>query len=413
MKVLGIIAEYNPFHYGHLFHLKQSIRLSKADYTIAVMSGQFTQRGEAAIVDKWVRARAAVACGIDLVLELPTVYAVQTAELFARGSIQLLNHTGLTTHVSFGSETGELAPLQTIADILTVEDEEYKSLLKAYLAKGLSFPDARQRAVIDYNPDISESAIKTALSKSNSILAVEYLKAIKSSNSNITPLTLPRIRTSYSSTKIKKGITSATSIRKEITENGLSSRVNEAVPTSVFHMLADSFVNGMGPVDNNSFEDFILGTLRRSSLDEIASWMDVSEGLENRIKECAQEAANLEEFLSLVKTRRYVHTRLQRILIHGLLNLTTKNFQDMDDVIGPKYLRILAFSKNAMLLMKRLKETAQVPVLTKTAHIKRYDSSVQRMFAYDSLATDLYSLALKNPKMRQGGRDFTEILFPI
>ena len=412
MRVLGIIAEYNPFHYGHLFHLKQSLRLSKADYTIAVMSGQFTQRGEAAIVDKWNRARAAIACGVDLVLELPTVYAAQTAEIFARGGIQLLNHTGLTTHVSFGSEAGELDPLQSIADILTVEDEEYKTLLKTHLAKGLSFPDARQKAVMDYNPGISESEIQTALSKSNSILAVEYLKALKSSKSNIIPLTLPRIRTSYNSTRIKKGIASATSIRKEIMENGLSNRVNVAVPNPVFHILSDSFANGMGPVDNNSFGDFILATLRRSSLTEIASWMDVSEGLENRIKEYAQIATNIEEFLSMVKTRRYVHTRLQRILIHGLLNLTTKSFQELDAGTGPKYLRILAFSKNAMPLMKKLKETAQVPILTKAAHISRYETSVQRMFAYDSLATDIYSLALSNPKMRQGGRDFTQTLFP-
>ncbi|NLC44502.1 MAG: nucleotidyltransferase [Clostridiales bacterium] len=413
MKVLGIIAEYNPFHYGHLFHLKQSLRLSKADYTIAVMSGQFTQRGEAAIVDKWIRARAAVACGVDLVLELPTVYAVQTAELFARGGIQLLNHTGLTTHVSFGSEIGELAPLQSIADILTVEDEEYKRLLKAYLAKGLSFPDARQRAVMGYYSGISEPAIQTVLSKSNSILAIEYLKALKNSKSKIIPLTLPRVRTSYNSTQIKKGIASATSIRKEIMENNLSHRAKEAVPEPVFNILSDSFVNGMGPVDNNSFDDFILGTLRRSSLAEIASWMDVSEGLENRIKECAQIASNIEEFITLVKTRRYVHTRLQRILIHGLLNLTTKSFKELDDVTGPKYLRILAFSRNAMPLMRRLKETAQVPILTKAAHINRYETSIQRMFAYDSLATDIYSLALSNPKMRQGGRDFTQKLIPI
>lgn len=413
MKVLGIIAEYNPFHYGHLFHLKQSLKLSKADYTIAIMSGQFTQRGEAAIVDKWVRAKAAVACGVDLVIELPAVYAVQTAELFAKGGIQLLNHTGLTTHVSFGSETGELSALQNIADILAVEDDRYRRLLKSYLIKGLSFPEARQRAVVDYNPGISEFDIQAILSKSNSILAVEYLKALKNSNSNITPLTVPRIRTSYNSEIIKKGIASATSIRKEIMKNGLSDRVKQAVPQHVFQQLLNSLSNGMGPVDNNSFSDLILGTLRRSSLTEIASWMDVGEGLENRIQEQAQAANNLDEFLSMVKTRRYVRTRLQRILIHGLLNMTKSSFLELDDQTGPKYLRILAFSKNALPLMKRLKETAKVPVITKAAHIYRYDPSIQKMFKYDKLATDLYSLALTNPKMRQGGRDFTENLYPL
>ncbi|MDD4679546.1 MAG: nucleotidyltransferase [Clostridia bacterium] len=413
MKVLGIIAEYNPFHYGHLLHMKQSLKLSKADYIIAVMSGQFTQRGEAAIVDKWIRARAAVACGIDLVLELPAVYAVQTAELFARGGIQLLNHTGLTTHVCFGSETGELAPLQSIADILTDEDEKFRKLLRKYLAQGLSFPSARQKAVEDYNPGLQEAEIHAAMSKSNSILAIEYLKALNKSNSSIIPLTIPRIRASYGSTRIRKGIASASSIRKEIFQNGLTQRVKEAVPLPVYQILSDSIANGMGPIDNTAFGDFILGILRRSSLSEIASWMDVTEGLENRIKEQAQSACSLDEFLSLVKTRRYVHTRLQRILIHGLLNLTTESFHELNDITGPKYLRILAFSNKAMPLMKRLQETAQVPVLTKAAHINRCSLPVQRMFAYDCLATDLYSLALTNPEIRRGGRDFTQRIFPV
>jgi len=423
MRVLGIIAEYNPFHYGHLYHLIKSKQETKCDFTIAVMSGQFTQRGEAAIVDKWVRAEAAIGCGVDLVLELPTVYAVQTAELFAYGGIQLLNHTGITTHISFGSETGELSPLLEIADILITEDEKYKALLKKYLEQGLSYPAARYHGILDYynflykdnekyNHNQNTAVIKKSLSGSNSILAIEYLKALKLTKSRIIPITVPRIRSSYSTEKIKKGISSATSIRKEILNNGMTSKVQSALPEVVFQLLSDSFEKGLGPIDNNDLEDLFLGILRRSSLSETASWMDVGEGLENRIKEQALRATSLKEFLSSVKTKRYTHTRIQRILIHGLLNLSTNAFRDMNNKTGPAYLRVLAFSKKATPLLKRLKKVAKVPIITKSAHIYRCDSHAQKMFAYDCLATDLYALAAKNSHKRQGSRDFIHQVKP-
>ena len=424
MKVLGIIAEYNPFHFGHLYHLKKSQQEANADYTIAVISGQFTQRGEAAIADKWIRAEAAVGCGVDLVLELPAVYAVQTAELFAYGGVQTLNHTGLTTHIGFGGEIADLAPLQRIADILVAEHEEYKALLKAYLAQGLSYPAARYRGILDYINDFDQNngnqicrkdgfTIKKALSGSNSILAIEYLKALKHTQSSIIPIVIPRIRSSYSTPFIKKGIASATAIRKEILHNGMTQKVQDALPKTTFKLLSNAFENGMGPVDNKGLENVILGILRRSTPSEIACWMDVGEGLENRIKDQAQKTGGLDELLSMVKTRRYTYTRLQRILIHGLLNLTTDAFRQVNNATGPCYLRILAFSQNASPLLKRLKQTAKVPVVTKAAHISRYHSSVQKMFAYDCLATDLYGLAIKNPAFRQGGRDFTRQLEPV
>ena len=423
MRVLGIIAEYNPFHYGHLYHLLQSKKETKADYTIAVMSGHFTQRGEAAMVDKWIRAEAAVNCGIDLVLELPVVYAVQTAELFAYGGIQMLNNTGLVTHISFGSETGNLSILKQIADILVAEDIQYKELLRNYLSNGLSYPAARYNALLDYikYSDSKKSIydcldlkmIKKALSGSNSILAIEYLKALKITNSNIIPITIPRIKSSYSDTRIKKGISSATSIRKEILKNGMNMKVRNALPEKVYNSLSDFFDQGMGPVDNNHLGDLFLGIVRRSRLDEIASWVDVKEGLENRIKENAQKATNLKEFLTMVKTKRYPLTRLQRIVIQGLLNLTETDFQDMHRKTGPPYLRILAFSNRALPLLKKLKKTAHVPVITKAAHINRYGADVQKMFAYDCLATDLYALAINNPSARQGGRDFIHQLKPL
>ena len=214
MRVLGIIAEYNPFHFGHLYHLRKSKELIKADYAVAVMSGQFTQRGEAAIADKWSRAETAVRCGVDLVLELFVRSDCRAVCLWRHSA---LNNTGLTTH-KFGSETGDLEPLQRIAAILLAEPEEYRMLLKSYLAKGFSYPAARYHGIMDYSKTSSEKlpdeVLKKALSGSNSILGIEYLKALKKTHSSITPLTIPRIRSAYSSQKIQKGISSATSIEE-------------------------------------------------------------------------------------------------------------------------------------------------------------------------------------------------------
>ena len=416
MRVLGIIAEYNPFHYGHLYHLMKSKELIQPDFVIAVQSGNFTQRGEAAITDKWIRAEAAVHCGADLVLELPVVYAVQTAELFAYGAVQTLNHTGLTDYLSFGSEIDDLEQLKAIAELFVPENPIYQNSLKSFLQQGLSFPAARCQAILhDLAPSSEESAgtIKRILSDSNSILAVEYLKALKRTGSPIAPVTVHRIRSSYGSQRIKKGITSAASIRKEILQHGLDSKVENAVPQAVFRILSDAFAHGMGPVRTESLENLLLGILRRSSTAEIKSWMDVSEGLENRIQKSAQNASSLEDLILSMKTRRYTQTRLQRILIHGLIDLTTEAFRAMNDDTGPKYLRILAFSEHAAPLLKQLKKTARVPIITKAAHIAKEGKPVQEMFAFDRLAGDLYSLGMKNPNGRKGDRDYTHRIRPI
>ena len=248
------------------------------------------------------------------------------------------------------------SPLLEIADILITEDEKYKALLKKYLEQGLSYPAARYHGILDYynflykdnekyNHNQNTAVIKKSLSGSNSILAIEYLKALKLTKSRIIPITVPRIRSSYSAEKIKKGISSATSIRKEILNNGMTSKVQSALPEVVFQLLSDSFEKGLGPIDNNDLEDLFLGILRRSSLSETASWMDVGEGLENRIKEQALRATSLKEFLSSVKTKRYTHTRIQRILIHGLLNLSTNAFRDMNNKTGSAYHACPCFSK--------------------------------------------------------------------
>lgn len=413
MKVLGIVAEYNPFHLGHLYHLKESLKLIEPDYSIAVMSGNFTQRGEPAIIDKWLRAEAALRCGIDLVLELPVVYSTQSAEFFAYGGVQLLNHTGLVTHMSFGSESTDLDTLRHLAEILTDEDDSYKLKLKDFLRQGLSFPVARQHAIREYlrqtgKPHSESHEISSLMIGSNTILAVEYLKALKKTDSPIIPVIVRRIASAYNSTVLQKGITSAASIRREFYRNGLTEGLKESMPKASYDVLANAVESGRGPSMAGRLDDLVLGLLRRSSREEISQWMNVEEGLENRIKESALDASSTEDLIAALKTKRYVRTRLHRIIIHGLLNLTKDRFRELNSGTGPKYIRILGFSSKALPLLKELKNKARVPVLTKAAHYKRYDNALREMFEYDILATDIYALTLGRDDLRKGGRDLIQ-----
>jgi predicted nucleotidyltransferase len=414
VKVLGIIAEYNPFHNGHMYHLKSSLELIDPDYTIVAMSGHFTQRGEAAIIDKWERTEMALRNGVDIVVELPAAYSSQTAELFAYGGVQLLNHTGVVTHISFGSEIGQIQPLAEIARILADEPPPFKALLKQYLDQGLSFPQARHRAIKEHAKrselGFSESQWEKIINSSNSILAIEYLKALYRTNSSIIPVTIQRIGAPYNAQEMSGEVSSATAIRNELLRQKCWDSISRAIPQASFEILKRAVESGKGPVTNNSLEQLLLGKIRSMCLEDIKNLMDVDEGLENRIKECALKASTLDEFIALAKTKRYVYTRLQRILIHALLGITRERVERFRRAGGPQYLRILGFSKRAIPLLKQLKQNAKVPIITKTAHYDRIleNPIAREMFDIDILATDLYSLGIPDPRYRRGNRDFTE-----
>ena len=414
VKVLGIIAEYNPFHNGHLYHLQESIKRIRPDYTIVAMSGHFTQRGEATIVDKWARTTMALQAGVDLVLELPVTYACQTAELFAFGAVQLLNHTGIVTHLSFGTEFPKLQLLKTIASILAVEPDEYKKRLKTHLGNGLSFPRARLFALSEYiskhEPSFANQLedIENIMTSSNAILAIEYLKAIKRTNSKMKPVPIARIGSSYNDTEMKGEFSSATAIRKQLLSAKNSPDLAETLPLFSFQILKENIKMGRGPVTNQSLEQLILGNIRRSSLEEIKSWMDVEEGLENRIKKFGYSSSSIDELLAKSKTKRYVYTRLQRILIHGLLGISTDDIKEYNKYGGPLYLRILGFRAKSSPLLTHLKDKAKVPIISKAADYNRHGSKLlSRMFEVDVLATDLYSLGFPGQYQRTGGQDFT------
>lgn len=406
-KVLGIIAEYNPFHNGHLYHLEASKKLTDADYTVAIISGNFTQRGSTSIVDKWSKTKMALENGIDLVIELPVLYSISSAENFADGAIKILNSLGIVDYLSFGAETSDISILNNIANILYSEPEEYKKLLSIELEKGLSFPKARENALLDYikNSDdiVPENRIidfekySKVLSSPNNILGIEYLKALKKYKSSIKPVCISRFKAEYNSSNFSENIASATAIR-ELIKNKNFDTIKTVIPLESSSVLMDCINSGCVVPDLNRFEKEIIYTLRKMSIEEIANIPDVSEGLEFSIKKAANSCNNINEFLDIVKSKRYTITRLQRILLYALLSISKENMQLSKKVEKP-YIRVLGFNDNGKKLVSEI--ATKNPELKLITSVKKFVDSnsnkdLQIIFDKDVLATDMYSLAFEN-----------------
>ena len=406
-KVLGIIAEYNPFHNGHLYHLETSKKLTDADYTVAIISGNFTQRGSTSIVDKWSKTKMALENGIDLVIELPVLYSISSAENFADGAIKILNSLGIVNYLSFGAETSDISILNNIANILCSEHEEYKNLLSIELEKGLSFPKARENALLDYikntDDNVSENKIidfekySKTLSSPNNILAIEYLKALKKYKSSIKPVCISRFKSEYNSSSFSENIASATAIR-ELIKNKNFDTIKNVIPLESYSILMDCINSGCVAPDLNCFEKEIIYTLRKMSIEEIFNLPDVSEGLEFSIKKAVNSCNNINNFLDIVKSKRYTVTRLQRILLYALLGISKEDMQ-LSKKVGKPYVRVLGFNDNGKKLVSEI--ATKNPELKLITSVKKFVDSnsnkdLQIIFAKDVLATDVYSLAFKN-----------------
>ena len=301
-KVLGIIAEYNPFHNGHLYHLQNSIKTSGANYTVAVISGNFTQRGSTSLIDKWSKAQMALKNGIDLVIELPLLYSISSAENFAEGAIKILNNLNIVDYISFGTEINDIAILNNIANVLYKEPKDYKNLLSHELSKGISYPKARENALLMYLGDIRKYG--NILSSPNNILGIEYLKALKKVRSNIMPIIMKRIEVGYNELSYKNNIASATAIR-DIVKNNALDLLQNLVPQSTYNILMENIKVGHIVPDLSTFEKQIIYNLRKMSIQEIANLADVSEGLEHAIKNTANSCNSIVEFLNTIKSKRY------------------------------------------------------------------------------------------------------------
>lgn len=407
-NVLGIVAEYNPFHNGHLHHLIESQKLTDSDYTIAVMSGSFTQRGDVSIIDKWSKAQMAIENGVDLVIELPTIYAISSAENFASGAIKLLDSLGIVDFVSFGSECNNISILSEVTDVLTNEPPEYKTLLTHELSRGVSFPKARERALMMYLNDIRKYA--NILSSSNNILGIEYLKALDKQNSKIQPITIKREGSAYNddSIPLNSKFASATSIRNLCHSHDISILKN-FMPESSFSILKDCLENGHIVRNISEFDKLIIFTLRKMSTDEIADLPDVSEGLEFAIKSAVNQCNTTAELLSIINTKRYTQTRLKRILLYALLGITKKDMQ-ISKSIKP-YIRILGFNDKGRELISEISKHNRK--LTIISSVKKFmdgnsNKNLKLMLEKDIWATNVYTLGYEYDSI--GNLDYTHNL---
>lgn len=405
--ILGIVSEYNPFHNGHLRHLEISKQITKSDFTIAVMSGNFTQRGDVAMIDKWTRAEMALNSGVDLVIELPVVYAISSAENFADGAVKILNSLGIVDFLSFGSEIGEIAPINEVASILYKEPKELSSLINMQLKSGLSYPKARELALSQYFG--SSKKYSEILSNPNNTLGVEYLKSLKKHKSAIRPLTIKREYSDYNSQTIQNGIASATAIRTMI-QNKKS--IKSVVPQQTYKLLSGQAKSGKLIQDLSIYEKEILYTFRRLTLNEIASLPDVTEGLENRIKSVVNSCNNLEELINGIKSKRYTRSRIQRILLYGLLNISQKDI-NVSKKVTP-YIRILGFNshgKRIISAISRANSKLNIIVSVKKFMENCNDNNLRNMMSKDIFATNVYTLGYKKEPL--ANLDYTHKVIEI
>jgi len=391
MRVCGIICEYNPFHNGHAYHLARAKVLSRADYTVCVMSGSYTQRGEPALADKWSRARMALLSGADLVVELPALFAVRPAEDFALGGVAMLNALGVSA-LAFGSECGDLSALENTAARLEEETPSFLAGLRAELALGASLARARARALEDALPP----AALDALAQPNSALAICYLRAMRASGSPMEPILIPRTGGAHHD-DAPGPLASASAVRAAV-ETVRWEDVRAAVPESVYALLRDANEQGRLHLPG-ALDTALLAALRTKPVGEIAVLCDVNEGLEYRIQRSAWAAGDREQLLAAVKCKRYTRTRLSRILCAAQLGMTREL---ADRFPAPTYARVLGFRAGARPLLSRLKRIANLPLVTKTASAGLRDDGC---FALDLRATDLWVLGCASPSARAARRD--------
>lgn len=399
MRVTGIIVEYNPLHNGHIYHINKTKQITGCDYLVAIMSGNFVQRGEPALVNKWIRTEMALKSGVDLVIELPFIYSTSSAEGFAFGAVSSLNCLGFIDNICFGSEAENIKLLEYIAQILADEPIEYKTLLRKYLKEGISFPSARENALIDYykikNPGIfNEKELINILGSSNNILGIEYLKSIYRLSSKINPFSIKRVSNSYNQSVLTGSISSATSIRKNI--NNIN--IIETLPDYVYNTLQSEKKLGRCPITLSNFSNLILYKLRDSSIDYIKNLLDVGEGLENKIKKGAEKANNIYELIDSIKNKRYTSTRIKRILLYSLLGVTKDVKNSIKSPAG--YIRVLGFSENGRMLLRKANQNSSVPIITNPSF---KDSEILK---YDIHSTDIYVLGYDNPVCKCAKQDF-------
>ena len=442
MKTAGIIAEYNPFHKGHEYQIRYVKEKLKADYVIVAMSGDYVQRGTPALISKHARAEMALRCGADLVLEMPVSVSTASAEAFAMGGVSLLDSLGVVDMLCFGSESGEISALKELAEILVEEPEEYKKLLKSFLSEGLTFPAARSQALTEYfknprnfsgddfdgvlTPLLNE--VTQILSTPNNILGIEYCKALLRLNSRIRPVTIRREGMGYHETTVPEGdstipspdlqsstdfFASATAIRSLIQDSGSShpeaiSDINNPsrnsdnkivnilssqIPSDAFYVFKKALDSGEF-LTENSLDSILSYCLMKENVESLSSYMDVSEDLARRIINQQNLLTSFSQSVAVLKTRELTQTRIQRALLHIILNIHTVPTQI-------PFARVLGFCRESSELLSQIKQHSRIPLITKLSDVQKLqDKEAEHILAENIFSSNLYEklLCLKNDR---------------
>lgn len=410
MNVVGIIAEYNPFHRGHEYQIQRLKELCHADYVVIAMSGNFVQRGVPALMDKYSRTQMALSCGADLVFELPALFSTASAEYFAKGGVSLLDAAGIVTHLGFGAETNNLGLLSELAAVFREEPEAYQEYLQRELKAGSPFPAARSAALLNYitNTDSTDSQYYTAHTKSadllyshpalseikeilaspNNILALEYLKALASARSSIIPMPVLRQGSGYHDTTIAQDFCSASAIRSCI-RKGSSPVPETAMPKASY----DIFRNYPHPfLFEDDFSALLHYELLTDDMKLLAAWGDSSPELARRMMAEREHFTDWSSFCLHMKTKNFTYARLSRLFTHMLLHIRQEYYEQL---AAPSYLRILGFRKSAAPLLSSLKSNSSLPIITSPADAGHFLSpGAKQLLALDLRASELYRLGL-------------------
>lgn len=382
MKITGIICEYNPFHNGHLYHIRKT-RENGATHIVAVMSGNFVQRGDTAVMDKLERARLAVRSGADLVIELPVQYCLSSAENFAAGAVYLLESLGAVQELSFGSECGDAEVLKNALEKVDIIAKAHADDIKSIMEKGYTYPRALSSVLKGTDADVAE-----IISSPNNLLAIEYMRSLKRFSSKMKPFTVKRVNAPHDGADPKNGYASASYIREVLESERNVSAISKYTTSVWTDAIAEAFRKGE-TASLSRLERVMLYKLRSTSVEEIASINDVGQGLENRIYG-ARMAGSLDELLFTVKTKRYTMARIRRIMLSLLIGITK---EDMKQI--PPYGRILAFNERGREILAQAKDTAKIPFASSIAKLSQINETAERFAELEIRASDVYGLALK------------------
>lgn len=394
MKTVGIVAEYNPFHNGHAYHIEEAKKITGADCAVVIMSGNFVQRGTPAILDKYTRTKMALLGGADLIIELPTLYATASAELFALGSVLTLEKLHHIDFLCFGSEEGKLEPFLESASFLLEESASFKTNLSLFLKQGDSFPKARAKALnLEQFGSLAcqnNNNLDQFLAQPNNILGIEYVKTIKKYHSSISPITIQRKNVHYHDNDLHQFFSSASAIRTAITQNRLEESLS-SVPKACHSLLLEQYGKYF-PICLDDFSSQLYFLLQRET-NSLSSFLDIKEELANRIQKFKNPTFSITEFISVLKNKALTYTAIQRGILHYLLNIKKELLEEvkLDEIIY--YARILGMNQKGAAFLKEAKKTSEIPLIQRPAKAYKVLSPLgKQVFDIDLRAYELYQL---------------------